>query len=311
MNFNLEKFKARKKLAIQNATREFDKYIYMLNADICMFAWSGLPAEIDPVYLEKWACECGSVGFGQTGGRFIIVPEPARGGTLDIYGYGDTLQGVANNGDELTGTVGKNVAVLYNNLCRLPEFDSFLDAEQLAEIEKSSGVNVKLSRFAPIFPVTDDNQARQFAEIFKKLAEGEPQVTTSTNIITMLDGASTIYHVDITEPEKIQYLQYLSQFYDVVLKKHFNRRGLPVRTSSKAAQQSPDEVHGMDALSWVYPLNKLQARKTFCEEVNRIFGLSVSVDFSDVWKSEYKKFMTADQSEEGGNDDRGEQDENF
>ena len=71
------------------------------------------------------------------------------------------------------------------------------------------------------------------------------------------------------------------------MRRHFSRRGLSIKTPTKAAQQSTDEIHGMDSVSWFYPLNKLKARQDGVEMVNRIFGTSITVDFSEIWKQEF------------------------
>ena len=97
--------------------------------------------------------------------------------------------------------------------------------------------------------------------------------------------------IDITHPERIQYVQYLSELYDQIIRRHFGRRGLAAKTSSKHAQVSQDEVHGLDCIRWFYPLDKLKARKAALEECNRIFGTSWTVVFSEIWKQEYESYQ--------------------
>ena len=63
-----------------------------------------------------------------------------------------------------------------------------------------------------------------------------------------------------------------------------------MHTPTKAAQQSTDEIHGIDSVSWFYPLNKLKARRNGVEMVNKIFGTKITVRFSEIWEQEYQAY---------------------
>ena len=87
-----------------------------------------------------------------------------------------------------------------------------------------------------------------------------------------------------------QYIQYLSEYWDQVQRRHFARRGLAAKTSSKHAQVTTDEVHGLDCVSWFYPLSKLQTRQEAIEHINQLYSLQISVRFSDIWQQEYDAY---------------------
>ena len=126
------------------------------------------------------------------------------------------------------------------------------------------------------------------------MIEGEVDTILSdadTNINTALKEDSGVKAIEaITSPEKVQYLQYLSQYFDIRLRRHFMRRGLALKTSDKQAQVSTDEVHGLDAASWFYPLSKLKAREDGVKMINDVFGTSISVQFSELWAQEYEAY---------------------
>jgi hypothetical protein len=163
------------------------------------------------------------------------------------------------------------------------------------QIDKSSIANVIFSRVAPLFKTDSDKTTETIQGIIEDIVSGTFGVVTDANVfndntldIKTGDGISC---VDITHPERIQYLQYLSEFFDVVTRRHFARRGLTLKTSAKHAQVSQDEVHGLDSVSWFYPLNKLKARRDAVDIINGIFGTEITVRFSDIWEQEYQAYL--------------------
>lgn len=69
---------------------------------------------------------------------------------------------------------------------------------------------------------------------------------------------------------------------------------MPFTSSQKVAQQSTDEVHGADNFSMIYPLIQLKYRKRMIEDINKTFGLSASVKFSEMYENSLEKIETYD-----------------
>ena len=65
-----------------------------------------------------------------------------------------------------------------------------------------------------------------------------------------------------------------------------------VQTTSKLAQQTNAEMHGADSYAFLYPLNQLKTRRKMCDDINNMFGLSVSVSFNPILQKVYERYMT-------------------
>lgn len=279
---------------IDTIKRQNMHFGYMLCADEMMFDYSGLPETIDAKFLEDYLNISGSVGIARAkDGKLYAAPYAGRTGDTNQYGEGKEVETTTPNGIEIRGVIGETAAVIYNNTARTPQNDLWFDASTFCEIDKSSNANIIFARIAPIFAAADDKTKDAIKKIIENVIAGNLEIVTSENIFAELqlgENLSNLKTIDVTEPERIQYIQYLSQFYDVVMRRHFARRGLPMHTPTKAAQQSTDEIHGLDSVSWFYPLNKLKARREGVEMVNRIFGTSITVDFSEIWQQEYEAY---------------------
>ena len=278
---------------IETIKRQNMHFGYLLSADEMMFDYSGLPDTIEQKFLEDYLNISGSAAIARVNGVLYAAPYAGRTGRVNQYGDGENVETTTPNGIEIAGKVGETVAVIYNNTARTPENDLWFDSSTFTEIDKSSNSNIIFARIAPIFAAADDKTKDAIKKIIENVIAGNMEIVTSENIFSELqlgDNLSGLKTIDVTEPERIQYIQYLSQFYDVLMRRHFSRRGLPMRTPTKSAQQSTDEIHGLDSVSWFYPMNKLNSRRTGVEMVNRIFGTSITVEFSEIWQQEYDAY---------------------
>lgn len=295
------------KTKFQNYLREDHYFDILLQSDLSMFEYDGLPAGMDPVWIEKYLNIAGSIGITRTPETYVsellpdapeykpkysICPIPSRDGNVDQYGDGSHIAG-SNATVSIEGDLGVDAVIIYNRDTRLPELDNMIDADSLMQIDKSAAINVILSRIAPVFSCYNEKTRKALDSMLDEILDGKLKTIVSGDVkdllkMTGLDGGTEI--LEITHPEKIQYIQYLSQYYDVIIRRHYNRRGLSVRTGTKAAQQSADEIHGLDAVSWIIPLAKLESRKRGFDQFNAIFGENVSVRFSEIWQQEYDAY---------------------
>lgn len=279
---------------LQNYLREDSYFNYLLTADISMFTYTGLPESIDPRYLEIYLRMSRSAGIKRYGDEYRVCADPVRDGQLDQYGDGEHMEGITANGLPVSGTIGEDCVIIYNNPTRTPEIDLYIDTDGFCMIDKSVGINVKLSRIAPVYHAGSTVKTEQLTEMLKSIIDGNLYTISSTG--QKFDGLSVkgedpVEMIDVNKPERAQYLQYLLEAWDVLQRRHFARRGLAAKTSSKHAQVSQDEVHGLDCISWYYPLAMLAERKKGVEMLNRVYGLSGSVDFSDLWRQEYESYQ--------------------
>lgn len=286
----------------QSLIVENDYFQFLLAADEMMFEYRDLPEEIDPYRLEDFLNLTGGVVWKKVEDKHMVAPFPARQGQIDMWGYGEIAHSTTLNGISLSGEVGKEAAIIYNSTNRTPQNDLFLTADILTEIDNSSRKNVRFAKIAPILEAANSKQQKALEELIQLVLDGEVKTVVSdadTNINEIVGKESGLKSVEpITAPEKIQYLQYLSQYFDIRLRRHFARRGLSLKTSDKQAQVTRDEVHGMDAVTWFYPLSKLQARRKGLEMVNSIYGTSISVDFSELWLQEWNAYKLRSAAED-------------
>lgn len=279
-----------------NHVRYATYFNLLWNTLLDMFVWEGLPDTIPKRFLESILHANGEVFVSEINGELI-----ASGGTLsgevDAYGLGTDCIAVCPTG-ESQGKRGTDIAYGINNDTATPDMLVYWITHLLGETDKSIKCNVLFSRFTRIPKVASEKDKAMFEDIFKKLFDGEPQAFASSNALDLELGAGT-ETFELTDVNKIDRLPYLTQFFEDCLKRFYNFYGQPMQNQNKRAQSISDEIHGMDSVSFILPVQMLDCRRALCEEINRIFGTNISVKFSPLWEMEFNALVLRDTNENG------------
>lgn len=282
---------------------------YLMISLLSMFDWKGLPETIRPDLLETLLITQGTAGVTEIGGELYTGTGGYSG---DYKNFMPAEYLVVNPGiGDKTFTVGSGGVVAWNNSLRIPDIQLMQYASILTEIDVSERCNVLYSRLLPIPRVHDTTEQTAIQDIIKKMLTGEFAAVISDNVQDSLFGDPQhpdSRFFDLSHVADIDKLQYLNQYRDNIIKRWYQMYGQGMQTTSKLAQQTTDELHGSDAVSMIIPLDRLKYRKQFANELNAMYGTSVSVEFSEAYKDSYQEmqelYSTGDKEQDkGGADD--------
>lgn len=283
----------------QNKIR-YTGYINLLwNTLLDMFEYKNLPDTIPKRFLETILHSTGEVFISKIDGE-LIASHGTLSGDVDAYGLGTECIAVCPTGDA-HGERGKDIAYGINNDTATPDMLVYWIAHLLAETDKSIKLNVIYSRLLKIPKVSNEKDKAMFEEIIKKVMDGEPKAYASSNALDLEFGSGT-ETFELTDANKIDKLPYLTQFFEDCLKRFYNFYGQPMQNQNKRAQSISDEIHGQDSVSFIIPIQMLRCRQAMCEEINRIFGTDISVEFSPVWAVELAGLINRDANGNGAPD---------
>lgn len=255
----------------------------MLETLISMFEYKGLPETVDTSFLEQYLIAEGVASIAKTNSGDWIAVRGGLAGNINPYGLGTDFVG-AWVGDSKTWKIGDNCVLVQNNNIRCPDWQILQFADLLAEIDKSSYSNLKRSRLNPIGVAPTESVRKALSDAMENSDNGAYKTIMSSNLF---DGEQPVYTIDLNRVQDIQYLQYLSQFYDMIQKRFYATYGHNMNLTAFNSQSLKDELHGADSTCWIVPLDRLEQRKKAIEKFNEISGMNASVDFSEVWKTEY------------------------
>lgn len=257
-----------------------------------MFTYKNLPDNVYSEYIEKCFSRYGACAFSKLKNGNFFTNYPIFSDGLDDYGIGTHAHIISVNSESDVGFVNKDIAVGWNNSLHKPDFDILKYVSQLSEVDISLKSVVINSRLAPVYRASDGKESESIKEVLNSIYSGKPQVIVNKNTFSELINENEEKKIiNFTFPDEVEKLNYLSKYRDDIISCFAQTYGFNMQSTGKMAQQTMFELSGYEAFSKVIPSDRLKCRKDFCKNINEIFGLDISVDFSDVWKQDFMEFI--------------------
>lgn len=166
-------------------------------------------------------------------------------------------------------------------------------AQQFANVDDSQRSMVRNTKYTPIPVVSTETRRAAYEDAMKRQQRGE-DITVIVN-----PEVNSIFHdsaaqkendriLNIGDAAMIEKMHFLSE-YHAELKKRFGAMyGMCFKSSSKSAQESLDEIHGMDNFSLIIPYNMRKEMQLFAEKCKKLWGWrgKEAVRFSELWRRE-------------------------
>lgn len=216
---------------------------------------------------------------------------------------------VTRHGYEMKGVIDDNIVLGFNNDIRLPELKLEFYANLFNETDISIKSIIKKARLNPI-PLARDSKIQSALEkAMNEIEAGNTKAVAYDSIRDdFIEGAEPVTMLQLTEPEHTDKLQYMSKFYDDLLRRVLTYYGHPLSSASKMAQVTSAELEGYTTYSRIYPNILLEARKDFMTRCNEVLGTEFSVEFSKAWEH-LDNDIILNNEEVASNDDKGSSEE--
>lgn len=238
---------------------------------INMFKWEGLPDSVNERFLETKMYEEGRVVFYEDKnlGGFLALPVQL-GHKVNIYMEPTSYRAYSmNHYKELTPD---EAVVMWNNYSRTPIDPIVVSyAERLYEITRTQDVNVKAQK-TPVLIKVSEQQRMSLEQVYMHYDGNEPVIFGNK------DGF---------DPDSIDVLKtdapYVADKLQVLKNEIWNEAmtflGVGNAKQDKKERLVADEVSANDEQIQGAREIMLRARQEACEQINKMFGLNVSVKF--------------------------------
>ena len=282
-----------------------------ININATMFKYKNLPDSVPQEFIERFLVLSDPVIWwvldDPQAVRYkneLIVSPGGYADQPDCYGLGERI--IAST---LSGYVkqdlkpGIDCVVMHNNSIYTGDLPIIAQAVDLiTEMFTSLNTNIIYSRLKPVFKASTDKEKAAIESAFNSIKDdSKPIVITSKNVIEEeLEGTETIKVLEITDVKNADKLQYIVKAIDDVMRWYLTLYGQAIQGNAKLAQQTVDEVQGSTSSSFILPNDKLRMRQKAVEEVNKLFGTNIEVDFSEAWKTESLKYKKEADLDENG-----------
>lgn len=230
--------------------------------------WQGLPDGIEPRHIEKLLFSKGMACFFRDPKMSHMVLECAPGGQVNVYG--DPLSYRAHGFNYQRNVRADKCVIIRNNLLALSTHDFLLHyVNKLTEAERTMDVNVKACK-TPIVFACDDKDVLTFKRIFQQVDGNVPAIFADRGLnLESIQAFQT--GVKFMGNELMDYKRSVES--DLLT--FLGQDNTPV---DKKERLITDEAESNNQLIASFADLQLEARKKAAEEINEMFGLTVTVE---------------------------------
>lgn len=214
-----------------------------------------------------------------------VIPQYCTIKGYNVY-YQPKVFIVANaailNGQTIEKSIGIDGVLMkltpdYTGICDLIGYY----ADLMAVSAESMGINILNSKLAYIFGVKNQAAADSFKKMVDKINAGDPSVFVDKNLLDA-DGNPTWveYAQDLRNnfiaPDLLQTMNQIERMFESEI-------GIPNNgVIEKKERLISDEVNANNVSTYSKAALWLENLQTSCDEVNRMFGLNVSIDWRKI-----------------------------
>lgn len=266
--------------------REKEYINTLTNIILPMIQFEGFPETVKTDNLMIYNLLNGCYGVTEYKGDLVALGANASG-ILDINGDAINVKMFsAYNPTILERVNGKNCVVGYTNLLKTVDKTLFRYAHQFAQVDLSQVFLLKYSRMNKIYKASTENTKRALEKALEGADMGINNVILSDNLFNDILNPNTneIESLDLTDVKQTDKMQYLSSYYWDLLRRFLWIYGISMNNQPKMAQVNTLELQNANNGSTIIPSIMLHCAQTFCEKVNKLYGLNTSASFGNSWQ---------------------------
>lgn len=266
--------------ALLNNRTYLQYYNRLLELAINMYEWKNLPDTVDERFLELTLFSDGmAVFFQDDGGLGYLCLQCMIGGELDVYRIPIERTAYATNGYRMYLN-NQNSVIIFNNYTHT---NSMLDVEMYArrlyEIERTIDVNVKAQK-TPILIRATENQRLTMKNLYMQYDGNEPFIFGDKQLD--MDGIKVLKTDATYVGDKLNILK--RQIWNEAL----TYLGIENSNTEKRERLVSDEVTSNLGGVSAQRFCRLNARRKAAEQINKMFGLNIQVDFREEVKTMFQ-----------------------
>ena len=265
----------------EKASRELPYFEKALERDATLFKWKSDNLKL-PFQPEMLLTLYGALGYDTKNGRWVTG---SFNNIRDEYGDYTEFVAITLSTEKKDSYILKNHAEVI--VCgNTPLYRDYNDEREFyayykSETDKSIFCQLINSRLNKAILAESDNKKKQIEKAFEAVKKGAPLVL----VTSLLENLETI---DLTDPDDIEKMQYLSGFYSTIEKRESNDLGIDLENIEKRAQVTTEEIKQYNDYTTLEFLQMYEMRLNFVEEMKEV-GFNIEIVPNPVYYDEPKK----------------------
>lgn len=258
---------------VKNEVTYAEYYDTIKEMAITRFEWKNVPEEIDVRFLELMLFERGAVVwfYDDVVEKYICLPFAQKKG-FTIYRVPLLRQAYAVTGANWDLSE-KDSVIIYNNVLRTNNVRMCeMYSLRLAQFDRTIDVNINAQK-TPVLIRCDEKERLSLQNLYMKYEGGQPVIYGDRNL-----SATPLDSINTQAPfvaDKIYELK--TQVWNELL----TRLGISNISYQKRERMITDEVIRGQGGTVAERYSGLLMRQKACDEINKMFGLNISVDYRE------------------------------
>ncbi len=278
--------------SLRNNVRNYAYYIDRLTElALVMFEWKNVPDTIDVRYLELTLFRDGQAIFFKDEALGYLGLQCAVNGNFNVYRVPLKRRAYASNGYNNNDLTIDNSVIIYNNYLRTNSVrDVKMFAQRLWDIDRTIDVNARAQK-TPVLIQCEENQRLTMLNAYKEFDGNSPVIFADKNL-----DINSIKVMQTNAPYVSDKLYQLKvQYYNEAL----TYLGISNVNFEKKERLVSDEVTRQQGGVIANRYGRLEMRRKACEEINKMFGLNMSVDYREDFRELGDVSMNTGESGDG------------
>lgn len=231
--------------------------------------WVGLPECINPKHIERYLFNDGKAIFFIDPNMSYMCLKTSEGGNLNVYDEPLSWRAIGNGYNE--EYPADQCVIIDNNPLRLATHDFLMMyAYKIAEAERTMDVNVKANK-TPFIIACDDKDVLTFKAIFSKIDGNVPAIYA--------DKGLSLDSIQVFKTGVTLLVNELTDYKNSVESELLTFLGVNNVNVDKKERLITDEAESNNELIQAFAQLQLVSRQLACEQINKMYGLNVSVRF--------------------------------
>lgn len=254
----------------------------LLSLAINRFRWVNVPDTCDARYFEKVLHRNGIATLSykrDEPAQVFTTLQAMPNGNYNMYGLPTQWRAVGYDGLTDYECDYTNGELCYYSYARVSPWNALeIYARKMAHYERTEDVNLT-QQMNPRVYIAPQEKKLELVNLLKQVDGGEPAILGDQNLLNLVNNVTTI---DTQTP---MICEDLARGRQNVMQQALLWLGIPALAFEKGERMIQEEARAMTAPTNIMLLDCLNARREFCEKVNRRFGFDMQVYFNDDWES--------------------------
>ena len=249
---------------------------------VSSFKWNNVPNTIDTRFIEIGLYENKSMIYFTDEVMGDLCLKCILGGQLDVYNIPLDRVAYASNGyqKKLDRT---NSVIIWDNMLHYGTSNKMeIYAKRLSNLDTIIDINCNAQK-TPILLKGTQQQRLSLINAYEKYDGNQPVMFGTENFLEGNENAFTVFKTDCPYVADKLYELKVNLWNEAL-----TYLGVASSVIQKKERMIKDEVNRLQGGVMANRYSRLNARQQACEEINRMFGTNMSVEFRDIFEQNQK-----------------------